>query len=1217
MERLARLKSGGIEARTPDCPPDPVWIELAAGLRPAESEQYIDHASQCDHCGTLLRLSVEDFTASTTTDEDLFLSSLSSSNPTWQAVLAQKLVQKEPQQRPSNEKAIAQLGGLNEKFEPPAESSRPGSTSTSTSPWPKWFFYRPKLILAAATLIVLAIAGWLTMPLLHPSAQRLLAQAYTERRTMEMRIPGAQYAPLRVERGDARSNLDKPESLLRAEALIGQKLVQHPNDPTWLQYKARADLLDGNYEAAIKSLNRALDTYPNSPSLLTDMGSALFLQAEGTNSDGNATQWFSQALTLSPHDPVALYNRAIASEKTHLYLQAVDDWKNYLVVDSKSSWANEARERLAQIQRKLQRKQLSAVKPLLGPASLVDVLTSRQSEGEIEIDQRIEQYLENAIIDWLPDAFPGTHRNSNPQVKEDSQRALVLLADILVRRHHDRWLADLLQLPHSNSFAIGSRYLSSAVQANAEGDPDTALFLARSAHHWFGRAKSRPGELRAQLEEVYALHRQYHGEQCLGTIASLKTSLRTEAYPWIQIQTALEQYACLGPKEIRYKAVSQLLSNARALSGQSGYGTTYLRAVAFTASSETDAGSAERASDWDRAGLDKYWSGEYPPVRAQHFYDDLSISAQDSENWLLAVALGREAVLAIAASQNRTGEGLERIRLADSDFQAGFWDDAKQQYSKALVAFSSLPLDHSNRAFRASAEIGLAQVALNQGRVHDAESHLQYVRDNLPPNFDEPHTWLSLYKVLAELRLQKGDPGGARKACLASIQMAELELLIVHTELGKLRWKRDGSEDCYKSLVESEIKKGDDASALEYWEWFQSAGARVPQPQFLPFKHFSDLDQAPSAPVIYEVRSRLRSLATETVIDYADLDDGITAWVYDDRGIYRQHLEVSHRTLNRVIKKLAIECADPESDLTALQADSRQLYDFLIGPLIPRLTPRRALVIETGDELSAVPFAALIAPTGRYLIDNFSVTYLPSVAFRDILRRAVPISRGNHALVVGEPALAKANGSSYAALPDARSEAQEISSNFDHVLLLSGQHATAAALSNALLEVSIFHFAGHNGSRSTQNGLMMAPESGSDDTRSGLFGPAQIAATRMPHLRLAVLSACSTGDTSDSAAAANSLARSFLLNGVSDVVATRWSVDSVATATFMHFFYQHVLEGDKVPAAVAISMNQLRTIPGYSHPYFWASFNAYGSGADSKGNVDSSRYAAPIKLEGK
>jgi len=127
-------------------------------------------------------------------------------------------------------------------------------------------FSWPRPVFALAGIAAAVVAGWLGMRLLRPpSAEQLLARAYTEHRTLEVRIPGAKYAPMRVERAAGGSSLDKSPSLLKAEALIGDNLQKSPNDPVWLQAKARADLLEGNYESAIKSLQRALETKPEDP----------------------------------------------------------------------------------------------------------------------------------------------------------------------------------------------------------------------------------------------------------------------------------------------------------------------------------------------------------------------------------------------------------------------------------------------------------------------------------------------------------------------------------------------------------------------------------------------------------------------------------------------------------------------------------------------------------------------------------------------------------------------------------------------------------------------------------------------------------------------------------------------------------------------------------------------------------------------------------------
>ena len=206
--------------------------------------------------------------------------------------------------------------------------------------------------------IAAAIVAWIGVRTLRPpSAEQLLAQAYSEHRTLEVRIPGAKYTPVQAERGVGGSNFDKPPSLLKAELLIGENLRKSPNDPAWLEARARADLLDGNYESAIKSLQLALETQPDSPALLTDLGSAYFVRAESANQPidyGNAVESLGKALAKSPDDPVALFNHALACDRLFLYSQEMDDWEHYLRVDRQGEWSDDARRRLTALKEKLQ-----------------------------------------------------------------------------------------------------------------------------------------------------------------------------------------------------------------------------------------------------------------------------------------------------------------------------------------------------------------------------------------------------------------------------------------------------------------------------------------------------------------------------------------------------------------------------------------------------------------------------------------------------------------------------------------------------------------------------------------------------------------------------------------------------------------------------------------------------------------------------------------------
>ncbi len=316
----------------------------------------------------------------------------------------------------------------------------------------------PRLAMAGVSLLVVVGVGfWVVVHQIQiyrnqpATAERLLARAYTQQRTLEPRIAGASYAPLRVSRGGAASFTSRPPALLKAEALIATQLESHPSDPSWLQAKAQADVLEGKYDAAVETLRRALELEPHSPALLIDLATAYFQRAQQTDRKddlGAAYEHLSQALKLRPDDPIALFNRAIVAEHLFLYQQALDDWEHYLRTDPNSQWAEEARTRVNAVREKLKEHDSKAT-PLLSPAQVAVSGQRRKSPfrsrpGFVDqriVDQRIEEYLHEAVRSWLPQAFPETGANADPHAAQ----ALFFLADLTSQQHGDRWLADLLQ----------------------------------------------------------------------------------------------------------------------------------------------------------------------------------------------------------------------------------------------------------------------------------------------------------------------------------------------------------------------------------------------------------------------------------------------------------------------------------------------------------------------------------------------------------------------------------------------------------------------------------------------------------------------------------------------------------------------------------------------------------------------------------------------------
>lgn len=317
--------------RRPDCPAEEQFRMVAVGLlEPGDADPLLEHAAGCDWCERVLRESVQDL-AVPLTEEEIVDSNLSRLAHVWKR---RRL------------------------------SSRLAQTWSGRPPW-----WRRPWVLAPAVLIPVAAALVMGIVYLRPNpaeeARRLLSRAYTSKRTIEMRLPGAAYGPMRVKLGPGTSDFERPPELLEAEVLIVRGIQAHPDDPKWLHLQGRADLLDNKEDDAISALDRAPALDPQNTDVLSDLGIAWYQKADKASDlkqYAQAFDYLSKAVQLKPADPALVFNRALAAEKIFAFNEARDAWEAYLRLDSRTEWANIAREHLDRV-----KKNLTYRKPTLPP----------------------------------------------------------------------------------------------------------------------------------------------------------------------------------------------------------------------------------------------------------------------------------------------------------------------------------------------------------------------------------------------------------------------------------------------------------------------------------------------------------------------------------------------------------------------------------------------------------------------------------------------------------------------------------------------------------------------------------------------------------------------------------------------------------------------------------------------------------------------------------
>jgi len=300
----------------------------------------------------------------------------------------------------------------------------------------------------------------------------------------------------------------------------------------------------------------------------------------------------------------------------------------------------------------------------------------------------------------------------------------------------------------------------------------------------------------------------------------------------------------------------------------------------------------------------------------------------------------------------------------------------------------------------------------------------------------------------------------------------------------------------------------------------------------------------------------------------------------------------------------------------------KRLDQMLFGQIAKLLGKKRIAVVADGV-LNLVPFSALPTLSGHETVG------LPSAGVLAELRRssskrqpsertiaifADPVfepsdsrlATAKEATKERSPSLAKISrdfklGDQLPRLLASRAEARVIAS-----LVPADQAAINldfdASVDNAMAaeigRFRIVHFATHgllDTQRPESSSLAFSFFDKSGKPRDGLMRLKDIFDLELSS-DLVVLSACQTALGKDvRGEGLIGLTRGFMFAGSSRVVASLWKVDDAATAEFMKRFYRSLLR-EKLTAAAAIkkAQNELKAIPRFRYPFYWAGFTLQG-----------------------
>lgn len=253
--------------------------------------------------------------------------------------------------------------------------------------------------------------------------------------------------------------------------------------------------------------------------------------------------------------------------------------------------------------------------------------------------------------------------------------------------------------------------------------------------------------------------------------------------------------------------------------------------------------------------------------------------------------------------------------------------------------------------------------------------------------------------------------------------------------------------------------------------------------------------------------------------------------------------------------------------------------------------------------LRFVPYHAL-KYKDQYLIENFSVSYLPSInSFLNLDAGVKPktfFGIGHPKFNSIKKNLIKTRGFSeqiaFSALPETKDEIFNISKAFNRNKILIQDEATKENfLSNQKFHKgSMIYFATHNipygNSITDEPGLALTPRF---NDQSGVLTISEISKNDFSG-SLVALSACKTFDASfEDTEAYSGIAKSFFLAGAEGVYTTMWDIESISASVFNENLFENYQNIEDLPYAMhQTSKNFINGRLGdeYQDPFYWSPY---------------------------
>jgi CHAT domain-containing protein/tetratricopeptide (TPR) repeat protein len=337
-----------------------------------------------------------------------------------------------------------------------------------------------------------------------------------------------------------------------------------------------------------------------------------------------------------------------------------------------------------------------------------------------------------------------------------------------------------------------------------------------------------------------------------------------------------------------------------------------------------------------------------------------------------------------------------------------------------------------------------------------------------------------------------------------------------------------------------------------------------------------------------------------TVISYAVGPELVSAFVVRAGHVHAVRLPVKREALESAARRFRQTIAD--RGLT-VKEEGRQIYQWLVTPLLPHLKGVAALRIVPDPAMAEIPLQALVDARGRYWWESTELSYVPSLAMAAAGGESNPAAP---LLAVGNPKrdyskAARATSlaaSTLAPIPETEAQVRRLADLYGaKSRVLTNSDATEAQFKQLAPQAGTLHLAVHglfeNSNPMYSRLLLSAP--GNAEQEDGELEAWEVLQLKL-RARVAVLAGCETGRgeqiTSEGLVG---LSWAFLAAGAQTVVVSQWRVDAAATSALMDGFHARLQKKALAPAALRGAALNVMKQDAYRHPFYWSGFASVGN----------------------